>query len=54
MTITGGHFSDNIQDNPVKIGYETVSGVDHYCYVEETSDNEIKCRIASDYNRDSG
>ena len=22
ITITGGHFSDNPQDNPVKIGYD--------------------------------
>ena len=39
MTFTGGHFSDDALDNPVKIG-------DHYCLVEETSDAEIKCRIA--------
>ena len=51
VTITGGHFSDNIQDNPVKIDYTWVGGVDHYCYVKETSDNEIKCRMATDYNR---
>ena len=39
VTFTGGHFSDDALDNPVKIG-------DHYCLVEETSDAEIKCRIA--------
>ena len=54
VTITGGHFSDNIQDNPVKIDYTWVGGVDHYCYVKETSDNEIKCRMATDYNRQAG
>lgn len=41
VTFTGGHFSDDPFDNPVKIG-------DHYCLVEETSDTEIKCRIAVD------
>lgn len=41
MTFTGGHFSDDALDNPVKIG-------DHYCLVEETSDSEIKCRIDVD------
>ena len=54
VTITGGHFSDNIQDNPVQIDYSTVGGVDHYCYVQESSDSEIKCRMATDYNRGSG
>ena len=33
VTIEGGVFSDLITDNPVKIGYEYLSGVDHYCYV---------------------
>ena len=39
ITITGGHFSDKITDNPVKIDYEWVKGVDHYCYVKSSSDN---------------
>ena len=51
MTITGQHFSDVITDNPVKIGYEYISGTDHYCYVLETSEYEIKCRTAEDWNR---
>jgi hypothetical protein len=54
MTITGGHFSDKITDNPVKVGYEFSSGVNHYCYVISSSDNEIKCRIAEDYSREAG
>jgi hypothetical protein len=51
LTITGAHFSDVITDNPVKVGYEYITGVDHYCYVQETSETQIKCRIAEDYNR---
>lgn len=38
VTITGRHFGDTATDNPVKIG-------DNYCYVQETSEFEIKCRI---------
>lgn len=34
ITITGKHFGSAVTDNPVKIGYEYVSGTDHYCYVE--------------------
>ena len=37
ITITGGHFSDLKTDNPVKIGYDYLNGVDHYCYVESTT-----------------
>ena len=60
MTIEGGVFSDIITDNPVKIGHDYVSGVNHYCYVQETSKGEdpetysdgiIKCRVATDYTR---
>lgn len=54
LTITGGHFSDKITDNPVKVGYDTSSGVDHYCYVISSNDSEIKCRIAEDYSREAG
>ena len=54
VTITGEHFSDSAADNPVKIDYTWVGGVDHYCYVVETSDTEIKCRMATDYNRNAG
>ena len=38
MTITGGHFGTVATDNPVKIG-------NNYCYVIETADAEITCRI---------
>lgn len=51
VTITGSHFSNVATDNPVKIGYEYISGTDHYCYVVETSEYEIKCRTAVDYGR---
>ena len=43
-----------ITDNPVKVGYRWWTGVDNYCYVIETSDAEIVCRIARDYSRDPG
>ena len=39
VTITGNHYGNTATDNPVKIG-------DNYCLVEETSEFEIKCRIA--------
>ena len=54
LTITGGHFSDVITDNPVKVGYRWWTGVDNYCYVIRSSDAEIVCRIARDYSRDPG
>ena len=54
MTITGGHFSDVITDNPVKIGYRWWTGVDNYCYVLTSSDSEIICRVAKDYSRQPG
>ena len=64
VTITGGHFSDLATDNPVKIGYDYLSGVDHYCYVVSTSQGDnvdaydtegvITCRTAVDYAREPG
>lgn len=38
VTIDGKHFSTVATDNPVKVG-------DNYCYVQETSDTQIVCRI---------
>jgi hypothetical protein len=37
VTIDGWEFSDLITDNPVKIGYQVIGGVDHHCYVQSTS-----------------
>lgn len=39
LTITGNHYGTTATDNPVKVG-------DNYCLIEETSEFEIKCRIA--------
>ena len=39
VTITGNHFGNQATDNPVKVGQ-------NYCLVEQTSEFEIKCRIA--------
>ena len=39
LTIAGYHYGTTATDNPVKVG-------DNYCIVEETSEFEIKCRIA--------
>lgn len=38
LTLTGRHFGTVATDNPVKVG-------NHYCYVIETADTEITCRI---------
>lgn len=46
VTITGANFSDDPKDNPVIIG-ET------HCLVEESSHDEIKCRIARREAQDS-
>lgn len=54
VTIRGGHFSDNPQDNPIKIGYEYTSGVIHYCDIISSQDDEVKCRMRLDYNRPAG
>ena len=54
VTITGGHFSSNPQDNPIKIGYEYQTGIIHYCKVLESSETEIKCRMSMDSRRQAG
>ena len=41
LTLNGEHFGNVPTDNPVKIGNQI-------CYVQETSEFEIKCRIAVD------
>jgi len=51
VTITGGPFSTLATDNLVKIGYEYITGVNHYCTVVETSETELKCRTAYDTRR---
>lgn len=38
LTLTGKHFGTVPTDNPVKVG-------NNYCYVIETADTEITCRI---------
>ena len=38
LTLTGRHFGTVATDNPVKVG-------NNYCYVEETGDTEIICRV---------
>jgi hypothetical protein len=54
VTITGGPFSDKITDNLVKIGYEYITGTNHYCVVEEMSTTELKCRQTVDFGRTTG
>jgi hypothetical protein len=39
VTISGTNFSNEPKDNPVMIG-------ESHCFVEESSHDEIKCRIA--------
>lgn len=41
LTLNGAHFGNVPTDNPVKIGNQI-------CFVQETSEFEIKCRIAVD------
>lgn len=54
ITIDGGVFSDDPLKNPIKIGYEYISGVIHYCDIVSTSANQIQCRMRLDYNRQAG
>jgi len=54
MTIEGGHFSDDPLKNPIKIGYEYISGVVHYCDILTSSDALITCRMRLDYDRKAG
>ena len=54
VTITGSHFSTNAMENPVKIGYEYISGVIHYCDIIESLDTQIKCRMRLDPERKAG
>jgi hypothetical protein len=48
ITISGYHFGDVDTDNPVKVGRYT------YCYVQETSEYEIKCRVDEQPSFDAG
>ena len=44
LTITGNNFGNTYTDNPVQISNNGgIGSVD--CFVQETSDNEIKCRL---------
>ena len=54
ITIDGSHFSNDPLKNPIKIGYEYISGVVHYCDVLESADTQIKCRMRLDYEREAG
>lgn len=54
VTIEGGHFSDDPQKTPIKIGYEYTSGVVHYCDVVAASDERVTCRMRLDYARPAG
>jgi len=54
VTIDGWEFSDLVSDNPVKIGYQVIGGINHYCYVLSTSSAQIKCRMATDFDRGHG
>jgi len=45
VTINGYHFSDDYQDNPVRVGW-----VD--CMVESSSTTEIKCRTMPAYKEE--
>jgi hypothetical protein len=54
LSIQGGPFDNEITDNIIKIGYEYMSGTNHYCTVVETQENEIKCRQAVDFGRQTG
>jgi hypothetical protein len=48
ITISGYHFGDVDTDNPVKVGRNT------YCYVQETSEYEIKCRVDEEPSFEAG
>ena len=54
LTIDGSHFSNDPLKNPIKIGYEYIRGVVHYCDVLESADTQIKCRMRLDYEREAG
>ena len=44
LTITGNNFGNVYTDNPVQISNNGgIGSID--CFVKETSDNEIKCRL---------
>ena len=44
LTLTGTNWGDIITDNPVQISYVGAVGSTD-CWVRETSETEIKCRI---------
>ena len=54
LTLTGGVFSMDIEENIVKVGTQWWDGVDHYCYITEVvSPTEVKCRLPFDANREA-
>jgi len=53
LTITGNNFGNVYTDNPVQISNNGgIGSID--CFVQETSDNEIKCRIETGLNKTGG
>ena len=53
LTLTGGPFTDALDETIVKVGYKWWEGIDHYCYVISVSHSEVTCRLPLDLNREA-
>ena len=51
LTITGGPFTDQLNETIVKVGFYWWDGIDNYCYLLTTSENQVTCRLPLDLNR---
>ena len=52
ITITGGTFTDDIEETAVKVGYKWWEPIDHYCYMLSVTSTTATCRLPLDLNRE--
>ena len=53
LTITGGPFSTNPEENIVKVGYKWWEYINNYCYIISETETEVTCRLPLDLNREA-
>ena len=52
LTITGGPFTEDINETFVKVRFQWWDGIDHYCYVIAVWEDKVICRLPLDLNRE--
>ena len=51
LTIYGGPFTDDVNDTYIKVGVNWWENFDNHCYVFESTEEYVKCRLPLDLNR---